>query len=159
MSSVVTIHLCCTRCQQRRTVMIQQKLLGRRYFRSISGMYCTRAGECLSCMVRLFPPQPERSPSLELLAIAREREPTEAEVQGLRRVLIDLGGLYDDYDLTEEQVARLTRKRLIRFDAELTQTALTREEAGGGEDDPHAHLPVSEIPIIRHFRRITSPVP
>jgi len=145
MSRFVTIHLCCTRCQQLRAVTVQQKLLGRSYLLNSDGTYRTLAGECLFCLACLFPPQPERSPSRELLAIAKEREPTEAEVQGLRRVLIDPGGLHDDDDLTAEQVARLTRKGLILFDAQLTQTALTREEAGEGKDDPHASLPMAAI--------------
>jgi hypothetical protein len=150
MSRFITIDVCCTRCQQRHTVTIQQKLLGKKYFQNSDGTYRILAGECLSCLARLFPPQPERSPSFELLAIGKEREPTEAEVQGLRRVLIDPGGLCDDYDLTAEQVARLTRKGLILFDAELTQTALTSEEAGEGEDDSRAHLPVAAIYIPKN---------
>lgn len=145
MSRFITIDVCCTRCQQRHTVTIQQKLLGKKYFQNSDGAYCTLAGECLPCLARLFPPQPDRPLEPALLAIVAEREPTEAEMQGLRRVLIDPCGLCDDYDLTVEQVARLTRKGLILFDAELTQTALTREEVGKGEDDPHAHLPMASI--------------
>lgn len=145
MSRFVTIDVCCTRCQQLRAVTVQQKLLGRRYLLNIDGTYRTLAGECLSCLARRFPPLSEHSPSRELLAIVKEREPTEAEVQALRRVLIDPGGLHDDYDLTTEQVARLTHKGLILFDAELTQTALTREQAGEGKDDPHAYVPVAAI--------------
>ena len=113
------------------------------YLPNGDGTYRTSAGECLSCFSRRFPPQPESLPSPELLAIAQEREPTEDEVQGLRRVLIDIGGLYDDYDLTAEQAARLRRKGIIRFDPELTQIALLPEEEE--RENTSGPLPIAAI--------------
>jgi len=118
-------------------------MLGRTYLPNGDGTYRTPAGECLSCLTCRFPPQSDSKPSPELLAIVGEREPTEDEVQGLRRVLIDIGGLYNDYDLTAEQVTCLKRKGLIRFDAALTQIALLPEEEEGADAD--TPLPIAAI--------------
>ena len=52
-------------------------------------------------------------------------------------------GLYDDYDLTAEQVARLRHKGLIRFDPDLTQITLLPDEEEG--EDTNTPLPIAAI--------------
>lgn len=130
----IPLRVRCMRCQQKYETGVESQEQLSAYAPNEDGTYRTLIGLCASCMGEAVGEQPRTKASPELLAIAAEREPTEAEARegGICPRIVDEAGSGDNYDLTWEAAATLKATGWIAYCPSCTQKTIID---GEGEED------------------------